>query len=374
MPSLLSAKNIHIFHPNNELYGSDKVLINILSWLKSKDKNIFLYLPKKTHSEQLSSYIQEHLPNTSIFFTSLPVIRKRDLFLPFLRGLLNIFRVLSKLNSRTDLVYINTSILAPISLVARVYNLHSILHIHEGNLAIPKFSKSFFYMLVERMPNTIVCVSHFIKEELEQFTSNHFKKKAVVIWNGISEKNIKPNPSKENKHSIALIGKITPNKGHLELLKTFQKCSETVQNQFHIHFYGDHNSEDTGYFQELRHMASTFPNLATLHPYQKDMDTVYLETDILVIYSLHEAFPTVALEAMNAGIPLLTTRCGGVEEQLRERETGFFIERNSVKSLERTLTLFIKDSELISTMGNKARKHFLNHYTLQHFYENLNTL
>lgn len=47
--------------------------------------------------------------------------------------------------------------------------------------------------------------------------------------------------------------------------------------------------------------------------------------DALVLYSTREGLPTIALEALACGVPVITTRVGGLPELLIEGKTGVFV-------------------------------------------------
>ena len=59
---------------------------------------------------------------------------------------------------------------------------------------------------------------------------------------------------------------------------------------------------------------------------------------------LPDSFPTVVLEAMATGLPIVATKSGGAEEMIDDGETGFLIEIQS----ERQRTAFPLDKVLFN--------------------------
>jgi glycosyltransferase involved in cell wall biosynthesis len=70
--------------------------------------------------------------------------------------------------------------------------------------------------------------------------------------------------------------------------------------------------------------------------------------------SAYEVFPLVCLQAA-AGLPLLVTRLSGVEEFMRDRETGWVIERTA-ESLPAAIVQASSDRPRLRAMGLHARK------------------
>jgi len=89
---------------------------------------------------------------------------------------------------------------------------------------------------------------------------------------------------------------------------------------------------------------------------QRDVRPFLWGADVFVFPSAYEIFPLVSLQAAAAGLPLIVTPLYGVEEFMRDGETGFVVER-SVKGVAEGLRRFISLSpESRRRMGERARE------------------
>ena len=89
---------------------------------------------------------------------------------------------------------------------------------------------------------------------------------------------------------------------------------------------------------------------------QQDVRPFLWGADTFVFPSLYEVFPLVSLEAAAAGLPLIVTPLYGVEEFMRDGETGFVVER-SVTGLVQGLRSFLSLAfEERKRMGYAARE------------------
>jgi glycosyltransferase involved in cell wall biosynthesis len=82
------------------------------------------------------------------------------------------------------------------------------------------------------------------------------------------------------------------------------------------------------------------------------------EADLLCLPSYMEGRPNVVNEAMASGIPVITTRIGGVPDMLVEGETAFLTIPGDIDELRKYLTILVNDPELRRKMG-KAGRDFL---------------
>lgn len=82
----------------------------------------------------------------------------------------------------------------------------------------------------------------------------------------------------------------------------------------------------------------------------------YESADLFVLPSYSEGFPTVLSEAMDAGLPIVTTRCGGMVDHLIEEENCLFVRPRDPHGLEDALARLLDDAGLRERMGAANRR------------------
>ena len=79
------------------------------------------------------------------------------------------------------------------------------------------------------------------------------------------------------------------------------------------------------------------------------------QADVFVLPSYNEGLPVSLLEAMAYGVPVISTRVGGIPELVRDGIDGFLIEPGDRAALEDRLRRLAEDARLRQTMGDAAR-------------------
>lgn len=84
------------------------------------------------------------------------------------------------------------------------------------------------------------------------------------------------------------------------------------------------------------------------------MPDVYASADVFVLPSLNEGMSNAILEAMAAGLPIVTTYTGGTAELLRGN--GTVIPKHSPDAIGKALTELVQDRQLRVTLGARSRQ------------------
>ena len=88
----------------------------------------------------------------------------------------------------------------------------------------------------------------------------------------------------------------------------------------------------------------------------RDVRPYYRLADVLAISSVSEGSPNVLLEAMAAGVPVVTTSVGGISEIVADRETALLVEPRNPDAMAAAMNLLLSDPRLSETLVCNARK------------------
>jgi lipopolysaccharide biosynthesis glycosyltransferase/glycosyltransferase involved in cell wall biosynthesis len=103
-----------------------------------------------------------------------------------------------------------------------------------------------------------------------------------------------------------------------------------------------------------------------------ELPNILNQHDVAVVPSIwQEPFGITNIEAMSCGLPVIGSAVGGIPEIIRDKETGLLIKPNNVKELVSAMEFFINNKENIEIMGNSARKHVVQEFSLEKYRKNL---
>jgi L-malate glycosyltransferase len=107
--------------------------------------------------------------------------------------------------------------------------------------------------------------------------------------------------------------------------------------------------------------------------YGRDKIAYFESADIFVFptYYHNEAFPLVILEAMQFGLPVISTREGGIADMISENESGYLIKRQDATELADKIQDLIEDSSKRKNMGTASKMKFDRLFSLGTFESNL---
>ena len=108
--------------------------------------------------------------------------------------------------------------------------------------------------------------------------------------------------------------------------------------------------------------------------YGIDKEAFWEGADIFVFPSFVEAFGLVNLEAMQHGVPIVTTDEGGIPDVVKDGENGYICQKKKSKDLADKIELLLNDENLRKKMGAAGRKKYEQEYTLEIFEKRLSNI
>lgn len=176
----------------------------------------------------------------------------------------------------------------------------------------------------------ILTVSNYIKHRVQ--TINSKDTKTLTVYNGIDLKafSIKTQTKKEkfglknDDFLLVFSGRINHEKGIMELIEAIgllKGMSHIKLMVIGVSFYGNATNDDD-FMRGLKNKAKPLNDriiFTGFIPYS-DMPSYLSIADVAVIPSVwDDPFPTTVLEAQAMGLPIITTRRGGIPEEVTEK-------------------------------------------------------
>lgn len=105
--------------------------------------------------------------------------------------------------------------------------------------------------------------------------------------------------------------------------------------------------------------------------YGQNKTDILLNSDIFVFPTLNDAFGVVILEAMQAGLPVVSTIEGAIPEIVDDNTTGYLIHKGDIQALSDKIEGLINNPDLRIQLGLAGREKFLSTFTLDIFEDNI---
>lgn len=101
--------------------------------------------------------------------------------------------------------------------------------------------------------------------------------------------------------------------------------------------------------------------------YGAEKEEMLKSVDLFILPTYNECFPLVLLEAMQQGLPCISTNEGGIADIIIPNETGYIVPKKSAQDLADKIEILLKDTSLRLEMGNKGLERYKQLFTLEAF-------
>lgn len=206
--------------------------------------------------------------------------------------------------------------------------------------------------------NREIAISEQTREVLDRrVLARLFRRSAALCYNGIDEAvfDRAPKPAPDlppGRPRVLTIGRLAQQKGYADLIEAFVHIHDATR--AHLIIVGSGPLEAA-----LREQARSLNLNAAVHFLGSRTDVAELLTaaDLFVSSSLWEGFPTIVIEAMALGIPVVATNVSGSRELVQPGETGLLVPPGQADALSSAVISLLTDKALADHMARSARQH-----------------
>jgi O-antigen biosynthesis protein len=150
---------------------------------------------------------------------------------------------------------------------------------------------------------------------------------------------------KTDDFCVLLLGTVCQRKGQHDLLRAFASLSEVIAARTTCLVVG--SRDRLAYSRKLEEMGRSLPqdrrHRFRVIPETGDTAAYWRAADVFCCTSRVESYPHVILEAMAAGLPVVTTPVFGIAEQVRPSINSLIYDPGDVRALGRHLALLATD-------------------------------
>lgn len=254
----------------------------------------------------------------------------------------------------------------------KLYKKKLVIHLHgqgvKANTNNRSLKKKLYHLVFKNL--YVICLSEKLVNDIEDV----YKSKPFIVPNGIEQlASVRDQITHDiiNVPQILCLSNYMQDKGILDLIDAL-KILNNKGYIFNARLVGAPIDLTTDFLQNQINNQNLSDCVEIVGPlYARDKTNELEKADIFVFPSRNEAFPLVILEAMQSGLPIVSTCEGGISDMIIDNETGFLVEKENPQIFADKLAILLRDKDLRIKMGEKGLQRFTENYTLEKFETNM---
>ena len=207
---------------------------------------------------------------------------------------------------------------------------------------------------INKIIESVSNLDYFVlaSQHLKQFYENKVNCKCVHIPNSINYIPSKKSDLSEDR--IISVGRLSKEKGFLELIDVFNIVHQTLPN-VKLDIIGD--GEEKEKIIEKIHKYNLESNVI-IHGYQSPeyIEEKMLKSSVYVMPSILASFGPILIESSSFGLPCIAFETSGTKDQIQDNWDGYLIKNYDKEKMAKRIINLMKDKNRRIIMGDNAYK------------------
>lgn len=191
--------------------------------------------------------------------------------------------------------------------------------------------------------------------------------KVRVVYNGVETREAPADDRKRIRKELGipvnapvagLVGRLVDWKGPDRFLEAAAMVKKEIE-QARFLLVGDAIFGEKAYAEGLQELAASLgiADSVVFTGFRQDVPDIMASLDVLVHASiLPDPLPTVLIEAMSMGLPVIASDGGGVPEIVEDQVTGLLVPPGDARALAAAMTRMLSDGKEAKRMGDSGRE------------------
>jgi len=170
---------------------------------------------------------------------------------------------------------------------------------------------------------------------------------------------------------LLFVGRLNREKGVYDLLEAMSRLSSEFRS-ISLVVAGDGDSAELMAYARSLQVEDRIHTVGWIP--QDEVAALLRSASVFVLPSYYEAMPMALLEAMSAGIPVVTSRVGAIPEIVTDGVDGLLITAGDVSAITHAVKRILSDSELSAEMGRAAQRKVRRCFSPEHIVQQVEQL
>ncbi|PXX97924.1 hypothetical protein DF185_16430 [Marinifilum breve] len=236
-----------------------------------------------------------------------------------------------------------------------------IYHIHGGGFRDFYLGSSKFIQrrirYVINSADLVICLS----EKWKHFYTSAFKPKHIKILNNmiLPPLNTERKPPGD-KFRLFFLGLIGDNKGIFDLIKVIAKNREQFEDKLELVIAGN------GEVDRLTNTISKWKMQSIVHfkgwANEEKKEELFRSSDAFILPSYKEGLPLSILEAMSYGLPIISSKVGGIPDLIHKGRNGILVVPGNQRAIKNAIVKLMTNKGLCKNYSQNSTRTVVDFY------------
>lgn len=209
----------------------------------------------------------------------------------------------------------------------------------------------------------VSCISHFCRSQVMMFSDSTHWSKLHIVHCSVNPERYNGAHQQRGQH-LLFVGRLAGGKGVTVLFEAFEQLLPRFPD-LHLTLIGDGPARlelETEAKQRCLGDVVTFTGYRS----QAEVAEALKEVDMLVLPSFAEGVPVVLMEAMASGLPVVSSRVGGIPELVEDGVSGLLVPPGDTAALADAIGKLLVNPALCARMGEEGRAKIVSDFNLEY--------
>ncbi|WP_321299062.1 glycosyltransferase family 4 protein [Marinifilum fragile] len=236
-----------------------------------------------------------------------------------------------------------------------------IYHIHGGGFRDFYLESSKFIQrrirYVINSADLVICLS----EKWKHFYSSAFKPKQIKILNNMIIPPINTERKLSNdKFRLLFLGLIGDNKGIFDLIKIIAKNKRQFEGKLELVIAGN------GEVDRLTNTILKWKMQKIVHfkgwANEEKKEELFRSSDAFILPSYKEGLPLSILEAMSYGLPIISSKVGGIPDLIHKGKNGILVIPGNQRAIQNAIVKLMTNKDICKNYSQNSTKAVVDFY------------